>query len=74
MSFRCAKCDAVSRRGELVVTETREKTYFESRTERGFVYQVETGTGYETVHEERWCLECAAEKRRLEDESLSQVA
>lgn len=61
MSFRCADCGEVKVQGQLVVRETREKTYYEKQFERGQEVLVAVGTGHETVREERVCSECLAE-------------
>ena len=58
MSFRCADCGKVKQAGQLVVRETREKTYTEDRLERGREVTVVVGSGREIVREERVCNDC----------------
>lgn len=58
MSFRCADCGKVKQAGQLVVRETREKTYTERKLERGREIEVQVGAGREIVREERVCNDC----------------
>lgn len=60
MSFRCAECKEAKQHGRLVVRETREKEYFETRIVRGMEVMVPVGSGFETVREERVCTDCLA--------------
>jgi hypothetical protein len=68
--FNCGRCGEPSRRGQPVVTETREKTYtvevpLPGRAGmEGKTRTVVVGQGRETVREERWCLECIDEERK----------
>ena len=64
MSFRCADCGWVSKAGQMVVRETREKVYIEKHFEGGREIEVVVGSGTEIVREERVCLECIAESKK----------
>lgn len=58
MSFNCADCGETKRRGEMVVRETRTKTYVGTIEVRGRKVETPVGTGFETVREERVCENC----------------
>jgi hypothetical protein len=71
--FNCYACGESKSKGENVVFETREKTYFEERRDGLRTVEVPVGSGFETVREGRCCTGCIAEMK-AEDERQKAAA
>lgn len=60
MSFRCAKCNDVASKGQMVVQQTRNKEYLNARQDEfGRPLQADVSYGTEIVREQRECFKCA---------------